>query len=594
MNSAVLSESPRHPTEHERDNSEQRVTERALRAQRRANRRENASTPESSQNSSKRSNSKRIVSSPSVASRPAKVARLQEQNRNLLPVVEKSHYKLRSTSARIAAAERLDSSSSSVVEAASKARHLESAVSATVTPAAPRRQINFSRESGAESPDVSVNGIVCIFPTNDKARCHCPIEPQRSNLGSRNAWRVFEAQYGQEQLTALREKEDREFSFRGNSNSVSQKLLALKESPDTSLASSPQTTSGEDGEIVTSLLTKIQGAAVFLESNEISFEAQPFLTHRMRAVLVSWLVEVGVEFNISDAAFHLSVSILDEILRIKPTHHQSLAFILNQQDMKNDDESDCSSVCQELAATTNNYFRIRKEDLQAVGCTCAWLASKLEDHKPPSQDEFSFISDHSVSTVLLRRLEFRVCRVLSYNLHRLTPLNYVNAFLRASHACPCRTCEYENPVLREMVHYLICLARLSAELMDRRPSLVAAAALYLARATLNIRKGNQQPQLTPQQLSLSSSSSYGDYPFWFWSPTLEHYTGYSPKELRRAVLLIYRYQLQAQHLGVAAYDKFKDSSRFRVALKTARPIQDLDLPGINLTHEDWILSETVW
>ena len=213
---------------------------------------------------------------------------------------------------------------------------------------------------------------------------------------------------------------------------------------------------------------------------------------------------------------------------------------------------------------------------------CSWLASKFEDHKPPSQEDFSFISDHSVSTGKLRRMEFRLCRLLDFNLSRLTPFHFLNTFLRASNACPCRTCEYENPILREMVNYLLCLARLPCELMDTRPSLVAAAALYLARATLNIRN------------PVNHSSSQRDYPHTYWSPTLEHYTNYTPTHLRRSVLLIYRYQLQAQQLEIAAYQKYKDTSKYRVALKTARRLEDLDLPGMTLTHEDWNLTDSPW
>ena len=118
--------------------------------------------------------------------------------------------------------------------------------------------------------------------------------------------------------------------------------------------------------------------------------------------------------------------------------------------------------------------------------------------------------------------------------------------------------------------------------MDERPSQVAAAALYLARATLNIR--------TPRN---PRSPSHRIYPHLYWSETLEHYTGYKVHEMRRSVLLIYRYQLQAEQLGVAAFDKFKETERCAVALKTARLLEELDLPDLRLKHEDWDLSDFV-
>lgn len=45
---------------------------------------------------------------------------------------------------------------------------------------------------------------------------------------------------------------------------------------------------------------------------------QPKLTAKMRAVLVNWMVELGAEYSLSDATFHLSVSLLDAVLAKGP------------------------------------------------------------------------------------------------------------------------------------------------------------------------------------------------------------------------------------------------------------------------------------
>ena len=168
--------------------------------------------------------------------------------------------------------------------------------------------------------------------------------------------------------------------------------------------------------------------------------------------------------------------------------------------------------------------------------TCVWMGSKLQHQSGPRQEDMALIADNSVTTATLRNLEFRVFRQLDFSLQCLTSWNYLNAYLRASRACPCRRCEYDHPVLRQMVMYLLCLARLPSGLMDERPSLVVAAALYLARATLGI-----QDLQTPA------------YHHKYWSPTLHYYTGYTVSDLCRSVLLIYNYQLQAGGLGVAPF-----------------------------------------
>jgi cyclin-A len=64
------------------------------------------------------------------------------------------------------------------------------------------------------------------------------------------------------------------------------------------------------------------------------------VTHHMRAVLVDWIVDVAEEFSMQLRSVHLSVVLLDTVLRL---------------------------------------LRIRRVDFQLVGCTCLCLASKMED-----------------------------------------------------------------------------------------------------------------------------------------------------------------------------------------------------------------------
>jgi len=188
------------------------------------------------------------------------------------------------------------------------------------------------------------------------------------------------------------------------------------------------------------------------------------------------------------------------------------------------------------------------------------MGSKLQDKSNPYQEDMAYISDYSVTTAALRKLEFRVFRQLGYSLQCLTPLHYLNPYLRALRACPCRSCEYDHPVLRHMVMYLLCLARLPSGLMDKRPSLVVAAALYLARATLGIQESRAPA-----------------YPRKYWSQTLQYYTEYVVSDLRQSVLLIYNYQLQAGELEIAPFDKYKVENCLKVSLIPARRLEDLDL-----------------
>lgn len=187
---------------------------------------------------------------------------------------------------------------------------------------------------------------------------------------------------------------------------------------------------------------------------------------------------------------------------------------------------------------------------------CAWIAAKLEDKSAPSVEEFVWISDYSFTSDTLRSLEERVCQELSFRFSCVTPFHFVNIFLRASNACPNGRCEFDHPVLRQVVMYLLALSRLSYQLSLCKPSLLAAAAVYVARATVGIR---------------DSHPAHAVHPEGFWTRTLEYYTGYKREDIRDAVMIIHRYQLGAEKAEniKGIFTKFSKSSHHCASLKTA-------------------------
>jgi hypothetical protein len=76
---------------------------------------------------------------------------------------------------------------------------------------------------------------------------------------------------------------------------------------------------------------------------------QPYLSPKMREVLIHWLVEVGQEYKVSETAFHLSVSILDHLLLKGPTQDE-----LDSCDDKDEDVGD-------------RWFLVLRSEFQAVG-----------------------------------------------------------------------------------------------------------------------------------------------------------------------------------------------------------------------------------
>jgi hypothetical protein len=114
-------------------------------------------------------------------------------------------------------------------------------------------------------------------------------------------------------------------------------------------------------------------------------------------------------------------------------------------------------------------------------------------------------------------------------------------------------------------------------LVDCPPSLVAAAAVYLGRATLGMREEDPGRQAAAASTSSANNNNNNCY----WTKTLQHYTGYSMDDLKDTVLRIYEYQLQAEQLAIAPYIKFRSRARLQVSLKTALRIEDLGF-GLNV------------
>ena len=214
-----------------------------------------------------------------------------------------------------------------------------------VTPAsvAPRpRHLTFG-DDGAVPP--------CLFSAGS-ATCRCPKHNTfRDQLGF-----DYLNKYGEDFLQHIKERESREHknARRLTNSSSTQSQGSLHDSStisspapskgssikddDDSDAQSPASTAPPSTELdprtprpETVIDTKARirhgdTAMRFLEEPSELLERQPFVTQRMRSVLVSWLVEVAIEYNVSTAAYHLAISILDHVLDLGPTEAELNAW----------------------------------------------------------------------------------------------------------------------------------------------------------------------------------------------------------------------------------------------------------------------------
>ncbi|ONK74856.1 uncharacterized protein A4U43_C03F10830 [Asparagus officinalis] len=165
---------------------------------------------------------------------------------------------------------------------------------------------------------------------------------------------------------------------------------------------------------------------------------QSDITPRMRGILVNWLIEVHLKFQLMQETLFLMVQLLDRVLSVVP---------------------------------------IKKDQLQMVGLVALLLASKYEDYWHPKINELISISANSYTRDQMLAMEKLVLRQLSFRLNLPTPYVFMLRFLKAAQS---------DKKLEHLAFYLIELCLGEYEALKYRPSLLCASAIYVARCSLQI------------------------------------------------------------------------------------------------------------
>jgi len=168
----------------------------------------------------------------------------------------------------------------------------------------------------------------------------------------------------------------------------------------------------------------------------INDQLQPNFTPNMRAVLVSWLHEVVDEFRCHTETLHLAVNYLDRFL---------------------------------------SRVRVDPLKLQLIGATCLWIASKYEEIRPPSVDDFVYIAADTFSRREFFQTERMLLRTLNFHLVTPTRNQYLHRFLRSIEACR-STCALSL--------YLTDLSLIGYPLVGKSPCVVAACTVALAASQI--------------------------------------------------------------------------------------------------------------
>ena len=186
------------------------------------------------------------------------------------------------------------------------------------------------------------------------------------------------------------------------------------------------------------------------------------VTPWMRAVLVDWLVQVHQRFSLLQESLLLTVGILDRALQADK--------------------------------------HITRDNLQLLGITALFIASKFEEVCPPDLDDLVYLTAGCYTKADVHRMEIRVFTTLNWNISFPIPIHFLRRYSKVGRA----TAQQHT-----LAKFLIDLSLQEYKLRQHQPSILAAAALYLAQIVL---PGNNH-----------------------WNDILKHYSGYNENQLKPLV-----------------------------------------------------------
>ena len=122
------------------------------------------------------------------------------------------------------------------------------------------------------------------------------------------------------------------------------------------------------------------------------FLESKIVTAKMRSVLIDWLIQVHLKFHLLQETLYLCVQIIDAYLQVQD---------------------------------------VPKMQLQLVGVTAMFLASKYEEMYVPAIDDFVYMTDNTYTKSEIRQMEISILKSLNFMFGKPLPLHFLRRFSKA-------------------------------------------------------------------------------------------------------------------------------------------------------------------
>jgi len=186
-----------------------------------------------------------------------------------------------------------------------------------------------------------------------------------------------------------------------------------------------------------------------LKASELELPAdclskQPAVSHKLRAVLVDWMIALHWKFKLDPETLYLSVALMDRYMSVET---------------------------------------VSRQQLQLLGVAVVLVASKYEDIYPPEVKEFLLATENAYTRRQLLEMEVCVLNALEFKLTAPSAWRFLERFV------------IETPLTdrnRHLAEYLLELSLVEYHMLRYKASLQAAAATLIA-----LRAQRKETRWTP-------------------------------------------------------------------------------------------------